>query len=336
MSRRGRGSPPPRDDIVRPLVRADEAAGDGSATPTRAETGFRLLPTSWAGRRADVGAGAEGRRSAAGEGGTADTQGDGGSGGGIWRWLVGGGVLLGALVAGVLVAWWVFVNLIVYIRIENQPAGISLPEAFEATATLTNVLDVTLNGEITASVPFRQQLKVPFRGRYDFDVEFTAQVPVKFDVAYDGIIPVDTSADVTIRTGINYKNLKSLRNLEIETALPLKFPLPVKLNIPVEDTIDLTYEGPLSADIDQDLSALVDTTLRARLPVNQTVHTPVTAAIPLRVVPKAEQVRLTIVDLLVALRPSTMLSIGLSDDTQGPERTDSPYGPLDHGRELSP
>jgi hypothetical protein len=217
----------------------------------------------------------------------------------------------------------------VYIHVEDQPAGIALPPEFTATATLSNVLDVTLKGEIAASVPFKQTLKVPFRGRYDFDVEFTAKVPVKFDVEYDGTLPVNTSADVTIRTGINYKNLKSLRNLSIETALPLNFQLPIKLNIPVEDTIDLIYAGPLSADIDQDLSALVDTTLKARLPVNQTVHTPVTADIPLRIWPKQEQVRLTIVDLLVALRPSTMLSFGLADDRDGPQRVDNPYGPKD-------
>lgn len=245
------------------------------------------------------------------------------------RWLLGGSVLLGALVIGVCLAWWVFFHIVIYIKVENQPAGVTLPHEFSATATLTNVLDVTLKGDITASVPFQQELTVPFRGRYDFDVEFTAKVPVKFDVTYDGTIPVNTSADVTIRTGINYKNLKALRNLQIKTALPLNFQLPVRLHIPVEDTIDLTYEGPLSADIDQDLRAKVDTTLNARLPVNQTVRTPVTAAIPLQVVPRQEQVRLTISELLVALRPSSMLTFGWAEKTDSPRRVDNPYGPLD-------
>ncbi len=245
------------------------------------------------------------------------------------RWLLAGGALLAALAAGVALALWVFFHIVVYVRLEDQPAGITLPPEFTATATLTNVLDVTLNGEISAAVPFRQTLKVPFRGRYDFDVEIAAKVPVKFDVEYDGTLPVNTSADVTIRTGINYKNLKSLRNLSIETALPLNFQLPIKLNIPIEQTIDLIYVGPLAADIDQDLSAPVDTTLRARLPVNQTVHTPVTADIPLILRPTQEQVRLIIVDLLAAVRPLTMLSVGIDTDPDGPQRVDNPYGPGD-------
>ncbi|QHS09583.1 hypothetical protein [Sinimarinibacterium sp. NLF-5-8] len=254
----------------------------------------------------------------------------GGGGNGLF-WVLGGTVLLGAVVVGVMIAWWVFFHIVVYVHVQNQPAGITLPNEFEATGTLTNILDVTLNGEITAAVPFKQQLAVPFHGRYDFDVEFTAQVPIKFDVGYDGTIPVDTSADVTIHTGINYKNLKALRNLKIKTAIPMKFQLPVNLNIPVNDTVDLTYKGPLSADIDQDLQAPVSTVLNARLPVNQTIRAPVTAAVPLKIVPEKKQVRLLISDLVVALRPSSMLSFSLTDDASQPERVDNPYGPRDHG-----
>lgn len=257
---------------------------------------------------------------------------------GLLGWTVTGGVLLGALACGVLIAWWIWMNLVIHIYIRDQLTGITLPESFDAVAEVSNVLDVAMDGEITTSVPFQQTLTVPLRGRYDFDVEMNARVPVKFEVIYDGIIPVDTSADVTVRTGINYKNLKSLRNLTIETSLPLKFPLPVNLKIPIDDTIDLTYNGPLSADIDQDLLAPVDTVLQTKLPIKQTIRTPVTAAIPLVVSPAAEQVRMRITDLKVDLRPSRMLGFGLAskEARQGPERVDSPYGPLDTGKTPTP
>ena len=254
---------------------------------------------------------------------------------GCFGWLVAGTVMLGALVGGVLIAWWIWLHLVIHIDIRDQQAGITLPQEFEAVATVSNMLDVAMKGEITTTVPFKQTLTVPLRGRYDFDVEMNAKVPVQFEVVYNGIIPVDTSADVTIRTGINYKNLKSLRNLVIETSLPLKFPLPVNLKIPVDDVIDLTYNGPLSADIDQDLLAPVDTVLRTTLPIDQTIRTPVSAAIPLIVRPDAEQVRMIITDLTVNLRPSRMLTFGLASDEArgaGPERADSPYGPLDTGK----
>ena len=191
---------------------------------------------------------------------------------GVIGWLLTAVVLLGMVVAGVGLAWWVWRYLVIDIPIEHQAVGITLPPSFQATAKVSNMLDVAMKGEIEAAVPFKQTLTVPLRGRYDFDVEMDAKVPVKFEVIYDGVIPVDTSAAVTIRTGINYKNLKALRNIVIKTSLPLKFPLPVHLKIPVDDVIDLTYTGPLSADIDQDLLAPVDTVLRTRLPIDQTIR----------------------------------------------------------------
>lgn len=251
---------------------------------------------------------------------------------GVLGFLLWGSVLGVALIIGVVAAWWIWLSLVVHIEVRDQAAGVTLPGRFDAVAEINNELDVAMKGEISTMVPFKQTLTVPLRGRFDFDVEMNARVPVQFDVQFDGVIPVDTQADVTIRTGINYKNLKSLRNLVIETTLPLKFPLPVSLNIPVDDVIDLSYSGPLSADIDQDLQAPVDTVLRTRLPIDQTIRTPVTAAIPLDVRIDPGQTRLLITELFINLRPSQMLGWGLTSKEArqaGPKRVDNPYGPLD-------
>lgn len=244
-------------------------------------------------------------------------------------WLASAGLLGGALIVGVFAALWLYTHVVIHIRIQDQPLGVMLPDKFSATATVSNELQVAMKGQISTEVPFKQDLTVPFRGRYDFDVNMQARVPVAFNVDYDGILPIDTAADVTIRTSINYKNLKSLRNLVIETSLPLKFPLPVKLNIPVSDTIDLNYSGPLSADINQDVKTHVDTVLKTRLPVDQTITTPVTAALPLTVYPRNEQVRLILSRMDIALRPSSMLSFGMAQERDGPQRSDNVWGPLD-------
>ena len=252
----------------------------------------------------------------------------------VWAWLLGLGVLGGAAVLGVFAAWWLYFNIIITIDIQDQAVGVYLPESFDAVATVTNSLDVAMKGQIQTEVPFKQDLIVPFKGRYDFDVEMNAKVPVKFEVVYDGVLPVDTSADVTIRTSINYKNLKSLRNLEIKTALPLKFPLPVKLKIPVEDVIDLSYVGPLSADINQDVKTRVDTVLRTRLPINQTITTPVTAALPLKVYPDNRQVRLILTEMKVNLQPATMLEFSVAENLDEPKRVENRWGPLDQPSNL--
>ncbi|MGB0956428.1 MAG: hypothetical protein ACPGZP_10565 [Panacagrimonas sp.] len=244
-------------------------------------------------------------------------------------WLIGGLLLLLALIGGVLIAWWLFFNIVVSITITDQATGVQLPASFQASTDVSNSLDVSMRGEIDAKVPFDQVLTVPFAGRYDFDVEMAAKVPLNFDVTYQGVLPINTMAEVTIRTGLNYKNLKALRNLVIQTAIPLKFLLPVDLKIPVSEEIDLIYNGPLSADINQNIKTRVNTVLNARLPIEQELSIPVTAAIPLQVRPDAHQTRLILSQMQVDLKPSSMLKLKWAEDTDGPTRVENPYGPLD-------
>ena len=232
----------------------------------------------------------------------------------LLKWFIGGGVLAGALIVGVAVGVWVYFHIVIDIPIRDQKVAVSLPDKLEATVEVSNILEVAMGGLITTEVPFKQTLEVPLQGTYDLDVELRTPVPLKFNVAYEGIIPIDTEADVTIRTGINYKNLKSLRNLRIKTAIPLKFPLPVNLNVPVDDVIDLEYVGPLTADVDEVLIAPIDTVLKTRLPINQTVRTPVTAALPLELYPEQGPIKAILTTLDVELRPSKMLSVGVADE----------------------
>lgn len=46
---------------------------------------------------------------------------------GCFGWLLSAGVLLGMLVAGVWLAWWVWLHVVINIPIQNQEAGITLP-----------------------------------------------------------------------------------------------------------------------------------------------------------------------------------------------------------------
>lgn len=246
-------------------------------------------------------------------------------------WLIVGGAILVTLAVGVWIAWWVYFHIVIDIAIRDQKMGVTLPEKIHAVAEITNELDVAMRGEIETRVPFNQALTVPLDGRYDLDVELRAKVPLEFEVTYEGILPIDTEADVRIRTGINYKNLKSLRNLDIQTKIPLEFPLPVKLRVPVDQVIDLEYVGPLTADINDELKTVVNTTLKTRLPIDQTIRTPVTAALPLNLYPPKTQVRAILTSLDVALRPSSMLkwSVASAEERKGPIRIESPWGPAD-------
>ncbi|MGB1579952.1 MAG: hypothetical protein ACPHER_00425, partial [Nevskiales bacterium] len=112
-------------------------------------------------------------------------------------WLLTGGLLGGLVViAGCAFAgYYLITNLYLGLALKDQPGSVYLPIEFDATASITNNMDIVMDGVIEAQVPFKQTLSLPLKGRYKADVEIDAPVPVKFDVVYDGTIPVDTIAD---------------------------------------------------------------------------------------------------------------------------------------------
>ena len=246
--------------------------------------------------------------------------------GGILPWLAGGFVLVCAVIAGGFIGFWLFINLWFGLSLSEQPLAITLPPELEVTAEVTNVLDIVMNGDIHAEVPFDRVLQVPFRGEYDIDIQLDTLVPVEFEVIYEGIIPVDTYADIEARTTLDFKTIKQFRNLLIKARLPLKFDLPVKLRVPVKDNLRFTYNGPIKAVLNQNLEARVNTVLKTTLPVNQTVSAPVTRSFGLNLHLPQDPVRAIINEADLHIELDT-LKLGIADDNDKPTRLASPYGP---------
>lgn len=301
------------------------------------DDGFRLLPRSWKGRGTAAAASGESATTrTAGDTTTvseapADSGGNGGGpdGGGLsgksWAALLAGG--LGVIVIGAFAGYYLLTHLVIGLSLKNQPGSVYFPPEFTAVARVTNNLDIKMDGVITAQVPFKQTLNLPLKGRYKADVEIDAPVPVKFDVVYDGTIPVDTFADITARADFNFQDVKTYRELEIKAKLPMKMALPVKLTAPVDTTIDFKYKGPLVMGLDQTIQAPVDTVLDTRLVVNQNVNTPVTADIPLKVTANDDEpVKVILTEANLELHADT-LRLEVADDTDQPQRVDSPWGP---------
>lgn len=288
------------------------------------DTGFRLLPGSGSGK-------ANPKAGTAAVYATTDTTNAAaaaGGGGGPSALLIGGLLTggLGVIVIGAFAGYWLFTNLWFSLGISEAPLSVYLPPEFEVNAKVTNVLDIVMDGEITAQVPFKQRLNLPLKGRYEADVEINAPVPVKFDVVYDGTIPVDTIADITARANFNFQDVKTYRELEFKAKLPMKMALPVQLTAPVDTVIDFKYKGPLIMGLDQTIQADVDTVLNTRMRVNQTMSTPVTADIPLTIYAPHEPVYGYLTAPALAMNLDS-LRLEVADDTNQPERVESQWGP---------
>lgn len=244
----------------------------------------------------------------------------------ILGWLALGGGGLAVVAMGGFAGFWLFMRLSFGLTVSDQPMAVTLPERFDITAQIAEKLDILMSGVIHAQVPFRQELTLPLQGRYRSHVEMNADVPVQFDVVYDGIIPVDTVADIQIRTDFNYMGAKTLRNLDIRAKLPMQFGLPVRLTAPVDDRIELRYDGPLVMNLDQTITTEVDTVINTQLDVHERVSAPVIASIPMRTIGPAQPLRTTITRLPIS---GLVRDIGLSvtEDPEQPQRSESVWGP---------
>lgn len=244
----------------------------------------------------------------------------------ILTWLALGSGGLAVVAVGAFAGFWVFMRLSFGLTVSDQPMAVTLPERFDITAQIAEELDILMEGIITAQVPFQQELTLPLEGRYRSHVTMNADVPVQFDVTYDGIIPVDTVADIRIRTDFNYMGAKTLRNLDIRAKLPMQFSLPLQLTAPVDDRIELRYDGPLVMNLDQTITTEVDTVIDTQLDVSERVSAPVIAKIPMRTIGPAQPLRTTITRLPIS---GLVRDIGLSvtEDPDAPQRSDSIWGP---------
>lgn len=239
--------------------------------------------------------------------------------GGILPWLLGGGLVLGTIVVGGALGFWLYLNLLVGLTLRDQPVLLSLPPTLEVGAEVTNIVEIDLDGVIHAKVPFNQQIEVPFRGEYVLDVVIDAEVPVAFTVTYNGLLPVDTFATINARTTLNFRTLKQFRNLKIQATLPLKMKIPVQLTVPVKDTIHFVYNGPLTVIADQTLTTRVDTVLNTTLAVDQKVSTPIKGRFGLRMHLPQEPVAAIINHSDLVIDPTT-LRLKIADETSGPRR----------------
>lgn len=225
---------------------------------------------------------------------------------GPWLWPVFGVGVVGVVIIGGLLGYWVFMNVAARLLISDQPLTIQLPPQADVTMQTDHKIDVLMKGTIYAQVPLVQTLDLPVKGTYDTIVNIDTKVPLETVITYEGVIPVDSIAEIEAKAPVNFQNVKKYKNLHFKAKLPLKLRLPVKLVVPVKQDIPLKYHGPLRVGIDHVIRAPVNTTLKTALKVDQEFNIPITTSVPLRLDLPQHPVRATIVESDLNLDLSTL------------------------------
>ena len=212
-----------------------------------------------------------------------------------WPWFLLGLSCPLVLAVGAVIGYQMFMQVAVRLMLQDQPAQVLLPPTAEARLSVSNAIDIHLKGRIDAQVPLVQTLSLPIEGHYDTLIDLDTHVPLRTTIRYEGILPIDTLAEIEAMAPINFQNVKTYKNMRFKAKLPMKMRLPVKLEVPVDEEVRIRYRGPLKVSLQHTLQVPVDSQLNTALDVDQIFSVPVSSTLPLEMRMPASPVQATIV-----------------------------------------
>ena len=197
----------------------------------------------------------------------------GGQRGAALIWGIAALLLIGAVIGGALVAWWVFHNIDLRLVLANQPATVTIPEPVTVSAKVLNDLDIVIDDKIHTKVPVNQTVSVPVNDTLNLTADFDATVPIRMTVPVHDTIPIDQSLDLD--TVIKAEFLGDIHDLHIRGKVPVKASVPVNLTIPVDKQVRLKFSAPVAARIKQNLTVPLNMTIDADIPIHSEMKVPV-------------------------------------------------------------
>lgn len=222
---------------------------------------------------------------------------------------VGALVLVGAIVGGMLVGWWVFRNIDARLALKDQPASVIIPHPVNVSADVLNNLEIEINDAITTTVPINQTIRIPIKDTLRVVAKFDNEIPIKMTVPVRDKITIDQVLDVD--TVIKANLLGDTHDLPIRGKIPVKAVVPISLNIPVDQIVRVKFEAPAEVKIVEPLEVPLQADIAATIPIRSQMSVPVKSALQAAVtVTQPADIVITDADLRLPLRT---LKLGLND-----------------------
>ena len=214
--------------------------------------------------------------------------------GGMMIWMILLMVLIGAIIGGALVGFWVFQNIDARLMLKDQPASITIDENLQVRARALDNLDITLDDTIRTVVPVDQIIRVPVNEKLNVIADFDGEVPIKMDVAVRDKIILDQVLD--LNAVVDAEILGETIKLPIRGKVPVKAEVPVSLDIPVNQPVGLKFTAPVGVEIKQDLTVPLRTEIDAAIPIQADLSVPVKSDIVAEAQITTRPIAATIVD----------------------------------------
>lgn len=188
--------------------------------------------------------------------------------------VAGAGVLLvAAILAGAIFAWWAWSNLYAQILLKNQQAQIVISDPMDVGIDILDNLDILLDTQLKTSVPIDQVLSLPVRDVLKVDVTFNHEVPIKMNVPIHETVQLDQTVDVDGEVQANF--LGRWITLPVKGSLPVKAEVPIDIDVPVDQQVNLSFTAPAEVKLLQDLKVPLKTVIDTTIPLKSELSVPV-------------------------------------------------------------
>jgi hypothetical protein len=202
-------------------------------------------------------------------------------------------------VVGLVLGFVLYTRIVIGIGLQDQHALLHLPEALIVQTRAEEEAAITLRGRVEVDVPFKHEaLPLPLKGTYKANLALDTMVPLRMNIEYEDVIPIETTVAIKGDTKLISKWLP---RMPIEGELPLKLDVPVSLKVPVDTRIRFVYDGPVQVGFDQTIYPPVDTTLHTAIDLDKEVSAPITNVFEARVIPNNRELPIILTDTRLTL-----------------------------------
>lgn len=186
---------------------------------------------------------------------------------------VAGVLLLVALVAGAMVAHWLWQNLGAELLLKNQKASVVVPNPMDVGIDILDDLDILIDTTIDTTVPVNQTLSLPIRETLEVKVGFDSKVPIKMNVPLQDTIKLDQT--IPVDGEVQARFLGKWITVPVKGNLPVQADVPIEINVPVDEMVKLSFTAPAKVDFLDNLSVPLNTKIKTSIPLKSAMSVPV-------------------------------------------------------------
>ena len=177
-------------------------------------------------------------------------------------------LILGVMVC-ILVAilFWLYLNVQASMHVSSKNVQVRLSHSLPTKIHVGNYLETMSKGKLDTQINVNHQLKLPLKGKYLADLQFTVEVPVEVSVDYQTMIKIDQTMPLNATTDLVYQN-KLLPKFPLSMDIPIKLDVPFHLKRTYQIPIKIMFNGPVYMAFDEPVNLHVKHQFRPELNIN--------------------------------------------------------------------